>query len=88
MYNSKDNAISIEMTPDQQDKLIVVACTSLYRDSIDEIGRLERVSDLQAYQEYDMADQKELKNACEVMLRWHLTDTEFNKVIDEVHQDE
>jgi hypothetical protein len=76
---SEDNVISITMTDDQQDAIMVHTCKNIYRDIQNQIAQLEIIPDLKEYQMNDLIDNQELESACEVLLRWYLTESDFKK---------
>lgn len=81
MVNISEDNITITMTYEQQDAIIVQACKGVYRDAQDQIAQLESTSDLKEYQIADLIDNRELESACKVLLRHYLTERDFKKAM-------
>jgi hypothetical protein len=77
MVNISEDNITITMTYEQQDVIMVQACKHIYRDAQDQIAQLESTSDLKEYQMDDLIYHQELKSACEVLLKYHLTERAY-----------
>lgn len=71
--------VTIAMTYDQQDAIIVQVCKGIYRDAQTQITKLESTPDLKEYQLADLSDNRELKSACDLLVRYHLTDHDYKK---------
>jgi hypothetical protein len=79
MVNISEDNVTITMTFDQQDAIIVQAMKRIYRDTQNTIAKLESNSNLKEYQMDDLIYDQKLQAACEVLLRYHLTDHDYKK---------
>jgi len=79
MVNISEDNITITMTYDQQDAIVVQAFKRIYRDTENEITKLESKSDLKEYQMDNLIYNQKLQSACEVLLKYHLNDDDFKK---------
>jgi hypothetical protein len=79
MVNTPEDNITIAMTHDQQDAIIVQVCKGIYNDMKDQIAQLESTPDLKEYQLADLSDNRELKSACELLVRYHLNEYDYKK---------
>ena len=79
MVNISEDNITITMTYDQQDAIVVQAFKRIYRDTENEITKLESKSKLKEYQMDDLIYNQKLQSACEVLLKYHLNDDDFKK---------
>jgi len=80
MVNISEDNITITMTYDQQDAIVVQAFKRIYRDTENEITKLESKSDLKEYQMDNLIYNQKLQSACEVLLKYHLNDDDFKKM--------
>ena len=71
--------ITAPMTYEQQDSIVVQACLGIYRDARERIAKLESIPNLKEYQNDDLLDDRELESACEVLIKYHLTEDDYKK---------
>ena len=79
MVNISEDNVTITMTYDQQDAIVVRAFKRIYEDTEYEITKLESKSNLKEYQMDDLIYEQKLQAACEVLLRYHLTEHDYKK---------
>ena len=79
MVNISEDNVTITMTYDQQDAIVVRAFKRIYEDTEYEITKLESKSKLKEYQMDDLIYNQKLQSACEVLLKYHLNDDDFKK---------
>lgn len=79
MVNISEDNVTITMTYDQQDAIVVRAFKRIYEDTEYEITKLESKSNLKEYQMDDLIYNQKLQSACEVLLKYHLNDDDFKK---------
>jgi len=77
--NVTEDNVTIAMTYDQQDAIIVQVCKGIHKDMKDQIAQLESTPDLKEYQLADLSDNRELKSACDLLVRYHLTERDYKK---------
>jgi hypothetical protein len=79
MVNISEDNVTITMTFEQQDAIIVQTVKRIYRDAQNQITKFESKSNLKEYQMDDLIYEQKLQAACEVLLRYHLTEHDYKK---------